>query len=350
MKKSNRKAMLLAAVLALQSWFPAMAAEPGTVLSTETREEGIVAYVQNPGETENVDFQIGTQLCGSVSVKPVAGEEVPLKTIILVDNSLSVVEKYRPFIQQTLQDIVADRLDREQFDIAVFGEDIQYLVRDSSDYAQIKQVVDGITYQDRETYLTDVLYDLLKELEASKDSCFKRIVIVSDGVDNKSIGYTKEELYALIGQNPYPVYTLGCTYKENGEQLKNMFALSRMTNGRSYLLDEVTDPLTIINDLSADRDILKVTAEPDSSLCDGSRKAVQITFHTAGGDITGSAEVRMPFAAAKTEPQTEAESQSEPETEGQPETEEPDEEEPDDEPESGPEIPLKALVVGAVEI
>ena len=61
------------------------------------------------------------------------------------------------------------------------------------------------------------------------------------GVDNKSIGYTKEELYAALEKMPYPIYTVGCTYKENNEQLKNMFALSRMTGGASWLLDDVSD-------------------------------------------------------------------------------------------------------------
>lgn len=150
-----------------------------------------------------------------------------------------------------------------------------------------------------------MLYDLLKELNSSEDDCFKRIIIISDGVDNKSIGYTKEELYDLIGKNPYPVYTLGCTYKNNNEQLKNMFALSRMSNGRSYLLDEVEDPIAVVMDLAADRDVLRITARPDAKQCDGSVKTVQVTFHTSGGDVTSMAEVRMPMVQAVSEPETE---------------------------------------------
>lgn len=307
MKKSGLKALMMAAAIAIASVMPASAAEPGAVLNTDTQEDQIVMYVQNPGAAESMEYQIGTELCSQVAGSPISEQEVPIKTIILLDNSLSVVEKYRPFIKQTIQDIVADRMDREQFTIATFGEDIRYLIQDSSDYAQIKQIVDGITYQNQETYLTDVLYELLKELDSSEDDCFKRIIIISDGVDNKTIGYTKEELYDLIQKKPYPVYTLGCTYKDNNEQLKNMFALSRMSNGRSYLLDEVTDPIAVVTELADDRDILKITARPDAGQCDGSVKTVQITFHTSEGDVTSMAEVRMPMVQAVLE--TEAETQ-----------------------------------------
>ncbi|PNV59605.1 hypothetical protein C0033_12620 [Clostridium sp. chh4-2] len=342
MKKSGLKALMMAAAIAMASVMPASAADPGTVLNTDTRDGQIVMYVQNPGEVQSLEYQIGTGLCGQVESASISGQEVPLKTIILLDNSLSVVEKYRPLISRTIQDIVADRMDREQFTIATFGESIQYLIQDSSDYAQIKQIVDGISYQDQETYLTDVLYDLLKELNSSEDDCFKRIIIISDGVDNKSIGYTKEELYDLIGKNPYPVYTLGCTYKNNNEQLKNMFALSRMSNGRSYLLDEVEDPIAVVMDLAADRDVLRITARPDAKQCDGSVKTVQVTFHTSGGDVTSMSEVRMPMVQAVSEPEPEV---SQPETE-EPETEPvsvPDEEE--EEPkERG--IPLAVLAIG----
>ncbi|MBT9778507.1 FHA domain-containing protein [Clostridium sp. MCC353] len=344
MKKSGLKALMMAAAMAIASVMPASAADPGAVLSTDTKDGQIVMYVQNPGTVESMDFQIGTGLCGQVESSPVSDQEIPLKTMILLDNSLSVTEKYRPLISQMIQDIVADRMDREQFTIATFSESIQYLIQDSNDYAQIKQIVDGISYQDQETYLTDVLYDLLKELDQAEDDCFKRIIIISDGVDNKTIGYTKEELYDLIGKKPYPIYTLGCTYKDNSGQLKNMFALSRMSNGRSYLLDEVEDPITVVTDLAGDRDILKITARPDADQCDGSVKTVQITFHTSEGDVASMAEVRMPMvqAGAAAEPETE-EQETEPETDAEPVPET--EEEEEDEPEDG-NIPFAVLAAG----
>ena len=336
MKKRGLTTVMIAALAALQMAFFSWAAQPGAVLGTDNQDGQVIFYVQNPGEVQEIKLQIGTKALSQVSAQAIKERELPLKTWILLDNSLSVTESYRPFIKQTLQDIVAARMDREQFTVAVFGEDIQYLVQDSSDYSQIKQVLDGITYQDRETYLTDVLYDLLVEMEASEADCFQRIIIISDGVDNKDIGYTKEELYELIGKQPYPVYTLGCTYKENKEQLKNMFALSRMTNARSYLLDEVTDSMTIVNDLAADQDILRISAVPEEELCDGSRKAAQLTYLTAAGEITAEAEVRMPFAHVEEtiEPETGiSEPETEPLTEPE-ETKEPETEEPEDEDES----------------
>ncbi len=95
----------------------------------------------------------------------------------------------------------------EQFTIAVFSDEINYLVEKCSDYAQVKQAVDNITYNNQETYLTDVLYHLLSEIKEEDNTenkaPLRRIVIISDGVDNKSIGY-KRRVICCPGENALP--------------------------------------------------------------------------------------------------------------------------------------------------
>lgn len=283
---------ILAAAFCVQLIF---AAYTGGIYSFAVKDKDIILYVQNPGDGCEIQCQIGTSEAEKIESHPIAEEEVPIETIILLDNSLSVTEKYRPLIRTVMSELAANRMEGEQFTIAVFSDQIQYLVQKSKDYAQVKQVIEGIAYQDQETYLTDVLYTMLAEINKENSTTLKRIVIISDGVDNKSIGYTKEELYAALEKTPYPIFTLGCTYKNNNEQLKNMFALSRTTGGESWMLDEVSDPMTIIQKIAELNQTLKVVVTPKDKECDGTKKGINLVLKSGEQSISDSIEVMMPF-------------------------------------------------------
>lgn len=297
MRKMRKQILIILALwIGVSSWTVYGAANPGEILSFGTEGTNIVIFLQNPGQNCEVQCQIGTSEAEKIEIHEITEENTPIETIVLVDNSLSVVEKYRPFIKNTLSELAANRMDGESFSIAAFSDQINWLVQDSTDYSQVRQAVESIVYTDQETYLTDVLYELLTEFESKEAPSLKRIIIISDGVDNKDIGYTKEELYSQLERTPYPIYTLGCTYKENNEQLKNMFALSRMTGGESWLMDEVSDPLLIVNGISEINHAIKVTVTPKQQDCDGAKKGVSILVKTDEQTFHDSIEMKMPFA------------------------------------------------------
>lgn len=317
-----KKGLLLSFVTGCLMAAPAMAAEPGTVVSSEVDGEQLVLYVQNPGEIESIECQIGTTPAEAVSYGPISGLEVPASTLLLLDNSLSVSSRYRPMINEIMTNLAANRMAGEQFTVATFSDTITCLLEDSSDYAQVKQTLDGISYHDQETYLTDVLYEVLAGWEQNPEPGYKRIVIVSDGVDNKAIGYTKEELYDLLEEHPYPIYTIGCSYQSgnNNEALENMFALSRMTRSSYWLLDEVSDSMSVVSEIAVGNDVIRVAVDAPASVCDGTQKGVKLTMQVGGETKEASVVMDMPFGAAEVipeEPETE-----EPETEAEPETEE----------------------------
>ena len=267
----------------------------GTPLLVDTEDSAIDFYIENPGEEYEVECQIGTEVCDQVAVTPISEETVPVHTIFLIDNSLSVEEKYRPMISEILTQQTANRMNGELYSLAVFSSGIDYILEDSSDYMQIKNAIESITYQNQETYLTDVLYELLKQLEQDGEHSFRRIVIASDGVDNKAIGYTKEELYNLLEKSGCPIYTLGCTNGNNNEELKNMFALSRMTGGISWLLDDVSDVTTVVEGISSLNDVVKVKISPALELCDGTTKGINLKIGKGEDGVQYVVQVQMPF-------------------------------------------------------
>lgn len=273
-----------------------------SIVETATGESDISVYMKGVDSvSDDVSVQVGTAAGEIINCERV--EALEMQTLILLDNSLSMPSAVRPKIAELMQDLIGDRAAKETISIAVFDEKITYLTDYTSDYATLKNVVEQITYKDQETYLTDVLYELLAtNYGTNRKEAFQRIIILSDGVDNKSLGYTKEELYALMKENPYPIYTIGCKTKNNNEQLESMFALSRLSNAEYFLLDE-SDTLTIIDKLKEDRNIVRIKIGLPAEIMDGSKKAVKLSFQ--GVDV--SCEMKMPQIEVKKEEPVETE-------------------------------------------
>lgn len=273
-----------------------------SIVETATGESDISVYMKGVDSvSDDVSVQVGTAAGEIINCERV--EALEMQTLILLDNSLSMPSAVRPKIAELMQDLIGDRAAKETISIAVFDEKITYLTDYTSDYATLKNVVEQITYKDQETYLTDVLYELLAtNYGTNRKEAFQRIIILSDGVDNKSLGYTKEELYALMKENPYPIYTIGCKTKNNNEQLESMFALSRLSNAEYFLLDE-SDTLTIIDKLKEDRNIVRIKIGLPAEIMDGSKKAVKLSFQ--GVDV--SCEMKMPQIEVKKEEPVEKE-------------------------------------------
>ncbi len=296
----------------------AYAGGQAAILETYTGESDVSIYVKNAGAvSEDANIQIATTEAAKVKVQSISELDVPMQTLVLVDNSLSIPSADRDRIAQLLQNLISDRLNQEEISIAVFSEKAEVLTEPVSDYGILKKAIDSITWQDQETYLTDVLYDLLSEkYRQGTEDVYRRILIISDGVDNKSLGYTKDELYALLKEIRIPIYTIGCENKKNNEELENMFSISRMTGVDYFLLEEVEDVMDITDSLNQDRGITRLTVTPKQELMDGAVKTLKITL-ADGTALT--AEIRMPQQVSVPEPQPDPEPVTEPKPEPEPE-------------------------------
>jgi hypothetical protein len=178
------------------------------------------------------------------------------------------------------------------------------------------------------------------EYVGSEDDVFRRIIVVSDGVDNKSIGYTKDELSNLLKEYPMPIYSIGCSTGKNNTELENMFAISRSTSAQYYLLDDVDDTLDITDDLRQDREVVKLTITPPQELLDGSKKTVKIS--SGGSAISVNIEMPQKYEEKQTKETEVVEVKSE---EPEPVVVEEVEEE---EPESGTNIVLIIVIIAIV--
>lgn len=266
--------------------------------------DNIDLYISNLGEYEEAAGQIGRDVVDVVDVE----NGVSGRTVFLIDNSKSVSEGNLNKVKQIIQQYAQAKSPEEKVSIATFGENVEdYLIKDETDASAIESALGQITVEDKETYLTDALYD---ELANYTDiDMYTRFVVVSDGVDNKSLGYTKEELSDYLKENLFPIFSIGCRNNSNEENLKNMFAISRLTKAGYYLLDDYESYEEIISGLT--EPVSRVQISIPDSLRDGSRQNILLRFQASEGEIEVRDEMTMPFGIREPEPTEEADPQPE---------------------------------------
>lgn len=294
---------------------PSNAAARCSLLQILTNKEEIVAYIECDSGIDSVNAQVSQYPCENVTIIPY--EKISIHTVILLDNSLSVTETNRENIKDIISQYIQNLPENEVVSLAVFGEEIQFLAKKSNNINEMVQLIDEIEFHNQDTYLTDYLFQLLDEI--GKDSEYTRFVVISDGVDNKTIGITKEELTSKLRKISRPIYTIGHIYKENADELKNMFALSRATGGRELLIEDFEDIHMIEEEIHDFSKIYGVRLTVPSNVMDGEQRNVLFNVHTNDGDVELTGEVSMPFGLAQepestTEPETESETESVPES------------------------------------
>lgn len=277
------------------------AAISARLLQTSVADENVTAYISCDSGVESVDVQIAQYPCEDVQV--VIPENISVHTIIMVDNSLSVTESNRENIKRILRKYIQGMTEQEVVSLAVFGEEMQFLAVRSRDQNAFLQRIDEIEFHNQDTYLTDFLFE---ELEAIReDSDFTRFVIISDGVDNKAIGITKEELLGKLEEISRPVYAVGHIYKNNEAELKNMFALPRMTGGQALMIEDYDDVEEIADQIHDFSHLYAVRAKIPWEVMDGDNKSILLKISTLEGDIEATGEMRMPFGIAHKEKEEE---------------------------------------------
>lgn len=293
-----------------------LAEEAVRIMEICTEETSLSVYVKNMQNNADVNVEIGTTTCGQITCQSI--EDTEFETIILIDNSLSIPRKNREQITELLNGVVDGKGTNEKIAIGVFSSDITLLADYTYDKEVLKEAIGNISYQDQETYITDMLYKLLKNDFLSKTkSVYRRIIVIGDGIDNDSIGYTSEELNRLIQECKYPVYAIGCETKNNMKPLENFFAMARLSGADYYLLDSDETIASIQNDLNADKYIIKISVNPPAEMLDGSIQSVKVDL----GYQSVSQEARMPQQARTEEVLDVIESSSPEETEVIEETE-----------------------------
>ena len=303
MKRSRRRRILVSilaavSILMLVSGI-SVQADGAKIMSAQTSDESLYLYVQGVSSDAAVTVQIGSTIADeeSIAVSGLRDLDVPMRTLVLLDNSLSIPSSDRSEILEIVDALIEDKLDNELIRIGTYSDEVTWLCDFTADRSALSAAADGITFENQASYLSDILYDILLELAGEGSGIYTRILIITDGADDKSIGYTNEEVRTLIGSNAFPIYTVGVQITDNSAELETLFSFSRASSAEYYLLHETASE-QIISGLLADQENLCIAVALEESLLDGGSRSVRVQIETAEGSTELTTSVTMPFASA----------------------------------------------------
>ena len=280
------------------------------VAEIDTFEENpcITWFVRGiPGKVKSAEVYIGAeQVEVAEAGRLIDGEGLAPKTLILVDNSLSIGTKgNQEKIKSILTRLIWNHQYDERFALKTFSDKSVTVMDYTDNYDELRLAVNGITFEDQKTSLRNVLYEEITDLINDGEEDYSRIIIVSDGTDDSRLGMTYEELMALVESDNgvCPIYTIGCFYQYSEDILDQLFALSRLTGSPYFSMDDyetAEDAAAIADGIRADGDDItyfRFSLPPE--LKDGSQKGVGLIVHTASGDYTIEHPMIMPRGTAK---------------------------------------------------
>lgn len=286
--------MILASMLSTSVNYAASTGTP-KLMQSETDEKAIHLFVKGMTKPEEITCRFGTHVCTEIGWHSLTEVGEGRETLVLIDNSLSTGRRYREKIEEVVLKLFEHASENEKFCLATFGETTEYLTEYTNLYSPLEEAMLEIEYYDRETYMTDAVMEAMELWDTQKtEPVYRRIIVVSDGLEAASLEHTHEELYLRLKEDAYPVYTIGCIGKDKSA-LSHMAVLSRMTGAAAYILDQDTDAEEISMSLLEDRDVLHVTMIPEPEWMDGSEKNAKLMFLKKGEISNLDVCLQMPF-------------------------------------------------------
>ena len=267
------------------------------ILEQDLQDDTIILYLKQVNKVETASVQIGSIQAEDAIIDGYDGD-IPTRSWLLIDNSQSIPKEDRGKILELFSDLVAGRMKNETFNLCTFDEHLQILLEDSQSYPALKAAIESIEYKTQETYLTDVLNELLDREKAKKEPGYVRVILVCDGGETNDSGLTREELNQRLASENIPIYVLGCKLNNNEQSLNDMYALSRMTGARSWTLTEMDDTLSIAEQMSTSEAPVRATISIPEEAKDGASKGIKLSF--ADGS-TAVAQMTMPFGTPQEE-------------------------------------------------
>ncbi|MCM1191141.1 MAG: FHA domain-containing protein [Butyrivibrio sp.] len=267
------------------------------VVSSRTAEDGIYIYIKGVDSiTSGTTVQIGSTLCGDIQTAGVTSMGMPVKTTILFDNSQSLFKRWGSRAKELAKELIGSHGADEEFRIATFADGLNVVADFTAEYEALEAAVEEIEFLDQESYLTDILYDLLKQSRDEGGANYTRLIIITDGADDKDIKYTQTELSDLMKSSGVVIHTIGVKTSKNSTLLENLFSYARLTGGVYETVDADTDVTGIRDMINEDYSLLCLKLVPEADSMDGSRKEAKLKLATPDGEVVLTTSLQMPFA------------------------------------------------------
>ena len=270
------------------------AADKATIVGTVVQDDRVDVYAKGFAATDDFAVLLGNREVKTGNITTIADSRIPMKTLLLLDNSADTKSDSRKMFNSFMETFIAAKSNYEEVSIAAFGDTVSTVIDYSDDYIALINAFKGISYVQKKTLLTDVIYNIVDQNAENDENSYRRIILLTDGMEDESIGYTKEELYKHLEKNPIPIYVLGSKTRSNSSQLETAFALSRKSGATSYILNDYNNMLDIAEELKADENIVRVSVLLNDDMLDGSEKTLKLSNGTSFATV----DIRMPQTAS----------------------------------------------------
>ncbi|MCM1538611.1 MAG: FHA domain-containing protein [bacterium] len=291
-------------------------------MSSRTTEDGIYIYIKGVNDImSGTTVQVGTTLCEDIQVAEITSAGMPIRTCILLDNSLSVSRRWGDQAKILIGELIDGHAEGEEFQIVTFADGFNVVADFSTEYDSLKSAMGEIAFYNQSSYLTDILYDLLSQEYRSGGANYTRLIIITDGADDNDIKYTQTELLNLMSDSGVVIHAVGIRAENNNALLENLFAYARMTGGVYAAVDRNVSEDEVRSMIDEDYSLFCLRLSPDAGMMDGSKKEARLTLNTSGGTIVLNASLQMPFAnVGSAPPEQEENEEAEEEPAAPPET------------------------------
>lgn len=280
-------------------------------VSSRTTEDAVYVYIKGADDiTGGTTVQVGNTLCEDIQVADVVSMGMPIKTTILIDNSMSLSKRWGNQTRELVEGLIDNHAEGEEFKIATFADGLNVVSDFSTDYDSLKTAAEGIEFLDQYSYLTDILYDLLTQDGGNGEANYTRFIIITDGADDQDIKYTQAELSDLMKSSGVVIHTVGVKTSNNNTLLETLFSYARLTGGTYKIAENNTDVEEVRAAIDEDYSLLCLRLVPKAEIMDGSRKEAKFNLNTSNGTATLTVSLQMPFADVSSIPSSENEEPS----------------------------------------
>ncbi|GEM_PF-4670103 len=226
------------------------------------------------------------------------GRDARVRTLFLMDNSLSIAAGVRDMARAVLRKALEGRCEREFFRFCTFDRDVRVINEWSDNYQALEQTINTFTFQDQDAYLGDAMYECLSEINGKIGrGCrdYFRVILLSDGVDdNFGGGHTLSQVTKLLQAYHVPVFVLASVWPRDTSGLSALREMAEESGGAYFLLETGTDTAEIERAIQDDREILGIEITVPEECQDGSVRSVQLDLPSPQGNVRLREDIRMP--------------------------------------------------------
>ena len=214
-----------------------------TVVESIVQQTGVQVFLTNMPETAVTEARISAIPVDFFDLGTIAQGEVAQDILFLVDTSTSMTAADQNEILHTLEAFLSSKPEGTSYALMTFGEGNNLLCDFTEDRYTFQQKMNTFQFQEQGSSFYAAITRALDLTESRKtEGRFVQLVVFTDGVEYDETGLTQSEMFAAIQEKPVPIHTFGCQHLDNVEQLKSLYALSRISGGISMALGSEQQP------------------------------------------------------------------------------------------------------------